>query len=144
MFFYSFFIFCIFSCGHATLKEPLSVRPSVRPSVTIESKSGKTHISAPAHLSATDGRVSGLVLIFILSFFLPWFLPLLQNVIRFVYASTSHWLICRPSIHLSVLPSVHPIHPVHYVWVRNVCVKMSLFLFHGVTRLWVCRKDVRT
>ena len=28
----------------------------------IESKSGKTRISAPAHPSATDGRVSGLVL----------------------------------------------------------------------------------
>ena len=27
----------------------------------IESKSGKTHISAPAHPSTTDGRVSGLV-----------------------------------------------------------------------------------
>ena len=31
-------------------------------SVTLELKSGKTHISAPAHPSATDGRVSGLVL----------------------------------------------------------------------------------
>ena len=30
--------------------------------VMIESKSGKTRISAPAHLSATGGRVSGLVL----------------------------------------------------------------------------------
>ena len=38
------------------------VRPSVRRSVTIKSKSGKTRISAPAHPSATDGRVSGLVL----------------------------------------------------------------------------------
>ena len=36
--------------------------PSVRPSVMIGSKSGKTRISAPAHPSATDGRVSGLVL----------------------------------------------------------------------------------
>ena len=41
----------------------LSVRPSVRRSVMIESKSGKTRISTPAHLSATCGRVSGLVLI---------------------------------------------------------------------------------
>ena len=40
-----------------------SVGPSVRPSVTIKSKSGKTRVSAPAHPSATDGRVSGLVLI---------------------------------------------------------------------------------
>ena len=30
-------------------------------SVTLELKSGKTRISAPAHLSATGGRVSGLV-----------------------------------------------------------------------------------
>ena len=59
----------LFSCGHATLKEALSVRPSVRPSVhpsvrwsvMIESKSVKTRISAPAHPSATGGRVSGLV-----------------------------------------------------------------------------------
>ena len=36
--------------------------PSVGPSVRQhESKSGKTRISAPAHPSATDGRVSGLV-----------------------------------------------------------------------------------
>ena len=36
--------------------------PSIHPSVRKhESKSGKTHISAPAHPSATDGRVSGLV-----------------------------------------------------------------------------------
>ena len=40
--------------------------PSVRPSVgwsvgEHELKSGKTRISAPAHPSATDGRVSGLV-----------------------------------------------------------------------------------
>ena len=40
--------------------------PSVRPSVgwsvrNHESKSEKTRISAPAHPSATDGRVSGLV-----------------------------------------------------------------------------------
>ena len=34
------------------------LRPSVRPSITIESKSGKTRISAPAHPSATGGRVS--------------------------------------------------------------------------------------
>ena len=51
-----------------------SVRPSVRPSVgwlvgwsvTLESKSGKTRISAPAHPSATGiGRVSGLVFLFL-------------------------------------------------------------------------------
>ena len=36
--------------------------PSIRPSVTIKSKSVKTCISAPAHPSATGiGRVSGLV-----------------------------------------------------------------------------------
>jgi len=34
---------------------------SVGWSVTLELKSGKTRISAPAHPSATDGRVSGLV-----------------------------------------------------------------------------------
>ena len=38
-----------------------SVRWLVRPSVTIESKSEKMRISAPAHPSATDGHVSGLV-----------------------------------------------------------------------------------
>ena len=38
-----------------------SLRPSVRWSVMIESKSGKKRVSAPAHPSATDGRVSGLV-----------------------------------------------------------------------------------
>ena len=32
-----------------------------KPESYLESKSGKTRISAPAHLSATDGRVSGLV-----------------------------------------------------------------------------------
>ena len=40
-----------------------SVRPSVRRSVTLELKSGKTHISAPAHPSASGGRVSGLVIL---------------------------------------------------------------------------------
>ena len=45
-----------------------SVRPSVRPSVgwsvgEHEWKSVKTRISAPAHPSATGGRVSGLVLL---------------------------------------------------------------------------------
>ena len=44
------------------------LRPSVGWSVgrsveVIESKSGKTRISAPAHPSATGGRVSGLVFI---------------------------------------------------------------------------------
>ena len=40
----------------------MSVRPSVGWSVgEHESKCVKTHISAPAHLSATGGRVSGLV-----------------------------------------------------------------------------------
>ena len=38
-----------------------SVRPSVRRSVTLELKSGKTRIFAPAHPSATGSRVSGLV-----------------------------------------------------------------------------------
>ena len=56
----------IFSCGHVTLKEALSVRPLVGRSVgrsvgEHESKSGKTSVSAPAHPSATGiGRVSGL------------------------------------------------------------------------------------
>ena len=36
---------------------------SVGRSVTLELKSGKTRISAPAHPSATGGRVSGLVFI---------------------------------------------------------------------------------
>ena len=58
----------LFSCGHATLKEALSVRWSV----LIELKSGKTRISAPAHPSATDGRVSGLVDIV--------FLPLITEI----------------------------------------------------------------
>ena len=39
-----------------------SVRWLVGRSVTLELKSGKTRISGPAHPSATDGRVSGLVL----------------------------------------------------------------------------------
>ena len=39
------------------------VRWSVRWSVVIESISGKTRISAPAHLSATGSRVSGLVIV---------------------------------------------------------------------------------
>ena len=38
-----------------------SVGRSVGWSVTLELKSGKTHISAPAHPSATGGRVSSLV-----------------------------------------------------------------------------------
>ena len=38
-----------------------SIGRSVGWSVVIELKSGKTRISAPAHPSATDGRVSGLV-----------------------------------------------------------------------------------
>ena len=59
----SFSLPLVFSRGHATLKEALSVGPSVRLSVRQhESKSGKTRISAPAHPSATGiGRVSGLV-----------------------------------------------------------------------------------
>ena len=50
-----------------------SVGPSVGPSVTIELESGKTRISAPAHPSATDGRVSGLVhtILIALCIFLP-------------------------------------------------------------------------
>ena len=38
-----------------------SVRQSIGPSVVIELESVKTRISAPAHPSATGGRVSGLV-----------------------------------------------------------------------------------
>ena len=38
-----------------------SIGQSVGRSVTLELKSGKTRISAPAHRSATGGRVSGLV-----------------------------------------------------------------------------------
>ena len=37
-------IFLFFSCGHATLWEALSVRPLVRPSMVIESKSGITRV----------------------------------------------------------------------------------------------------
>ena len=44
----------------------MSVCPSVGwlvgRSITLELKSGKTRISTPAHPSATDGRVSGLVM----------------------------------------------------------------------------------
>ena len=50
------FYFIFFSYGHATLKEVLSVRWSVG-----NDRVMKTRISAPAHLSATGGRVSGLV-----------------------------------------------------------------------------------
>ena len=55
---------------HATLQEALSIRQFVGPLVRWsfgpsvhqhKLKSGKTHISAPAHLSATGSRVSGLV-----------------------------------------------------------------------------------
>ena len=42
-----------------------SVGRSVGWSVTLELKSGKTRISAPAHPSATGGRVSGLVFFFV-------------------------------------------------------------------------------
>ena len=42
----------------------------------IESKSGKTRISAPAHPSATGiGRVSGLVLLLLLLFLSPFLFP---------------------------------------------------------------------
>ena len=53
-----------------------SVGRSVGWSVTLELKSGKTRISAPAHPSATDGRVSGLVFLT----FLVSFSPSLQTV----------------------------------------------------------------
>ena len=45
-------------CPSVHWSVPCSVHPSVRQH---ELKSGKTHISAPAHLYATGGRVSGLV-----------------------------------------------------------------------------------
>ena len=51
-----------------------SVRRSVRPSVMIKLKSVKTRIAAPAHPSATDGRVSGLVFTLFPSFPLEKFL----------------------------------------------------------------------
>ena len=47
----------VFSCEYATLKEALSVRPSVRLSVGIELESVKTRISVPAHPSATGMAV---------------------------------------------------------------------------------------
>ena len=59
---------------YATLHPAMSVRwsvgwsvgrlvgRSVGWSITLELKSGKTRISAPAHPSATGGRVSGLVI----------------------------------------------------------------------------------
>ena len=53
----------LFSPGHATLQEALSVRPSIGLWVmVIELESVKTRVSAPAQPSATGfGRVSGLV-----------------------------------------------------------------------------------
>ena len=62
-----FVSFLIFLVADTQLYKRLcpSVRPSVRRSVGVhESKSLKTHISAPAHPSATGGRVSGLVSFF--------------------------------------------------------------------------------
>ena len=61
----------LFSRVHATLQPALSVGRSVgwlvgrsvSRSVTLELKSGKMGISAPAHPSATDERVFGLVLV---------------------------------------------------------------------------------
>ena len=47
--------------GIVRLSVLLPVGPSIHWSVMIKSKSGKMRISAPAHLSATGGRVSGLV-----------------------------------------------------------------------------------
>merc|ERR1712074_472930 len=52
--------------------------PSVGRLVTLELKSGKTRISAPAHPSATDGRVSGLVLSLIIRSF-PIYVLCLKN-----------------------------------------------------------------
>ena len=61
-----FFFILFFLVADTQLYKRLypSVRPSVRwsvgRSVTLELNSGKTRISAPAHTSATDGRVSRL------------------------------------------------------------------------------------
>ena len=59
-------VFVMFLVADTQLYKRLcpSVRPLVRHTrvVTLELKSGKTRISAPAHPSATGGRVSGLVL----------------------------------------------------------------------------------
>ena len=86
----------------------LSVCWLVGLSVTIESKSEKTRISAPAHPSATDGRVSGLVTqqkpkvrcSFFLILIPPWpFYSRIRDSIRsFV----------RPSVHPPDHPSIYP------------------------------------
>ena len=82
----------IFSRVHATLYVTMLVRWlvgwSVGRSVVIELKSGKTRISAPAHPSATDGRVSGLVFVLSLIFFLFFslsFFSLANNQSSFYY-----------------------------------------------------------
>ena len=62
--FLSLFFLSFFLVADTQLYKRLcpSVGPSVRLSVQIGSKNGKTRITAPAHPSATDGRVSGLFL----------------------------------------------------------------------------------
>ena len=69
--FLHFYICNLFSCGHATLERGF-VRPSVRRSVMIELESVKTRISAPAHPSATGGRLSGLVTVLFVVFWIAW------------------------------------------------------------------------
>ena len=61
----------------------------------IELESVKTRISAPAHPSATGGRVSGLVLLLVLhflllSFVLP-FLVLCRSHFEFTFADVTNW-----------------------------------------------------
>ena len=63
------------------------------------SKSGKTRISAPAHLSATGGRVSGLV-----SFLFCKVLVFAQILsIRFCVHSFCHYLSCQEHLNLDLL-----------------------------------------
>ena len=80
--------------------------PSVRPSVgwsvrNHESKSEKTRISAPAHPSATDGRVSGLV----------------HNVV-------GYFLYCP-------CPLVHDWDPVYTTFVSMICIYKSCGNIHS-------------
>ena len=81
-----------------------SVRWSVRPSVhEHESKSGKTRIFAPAHLSATGGRVFGLVQI------------MFYRKLGVVLLLTSQWVFTRPTSIFFSLGIVRDIAPL-VIW----------------------------
>ena len=94
-----------------------TVRPSVRWTVMIESKSGKTRISAPSHPSATGGRVSGLV--FLPLSFLFYFLVAVRLLLTwfvthsFLHASFIH------SLDHSVIPSLVPLKccEIDFLWI---------------------------